>query len=113
MKLFILLLSFCHTSVQRMNTQQIASNCNIVVLNTETLSIYKVDFSNMNSYVGKINYTIPTYVIADNDFSDAVVLKYTNGNGIRPNELAFNVGLKWKFSYTDMVSRTIRGLADG
>lgn len=91
---------------------QTGTKLNVVPPSPEASSLIRTDFSDVNLYTGKVNYSIPLYTIQTGNLSFPISLNYTGGNGIKVSEIASSAGLGWSLSYTGVISRTIRGLAD-
>lgn len=70
-----------------------------------------IDFD-MNSSTGVPDITIPLLEIKGKQLSLPISISY-NASGIKVNEQAGNVGLCWSLSAGGIVSRAIRGKADG
>lgn len=75
-------------------------------------SVIRQNFSDVNLYTGKVNYSLPIYTISKNGYSHPLMLNYIGGGGIKVEEAASSVGLGWSLQGSGMISRTIKGIAD-
>lgn len=105
--LYLFLISWVSIAQAQNNTM-----LHVVPPSPESYSLTQAEFSDVNLYTGRNNYSVPLYVIQSGDYNFPISLHYTGGNGIKVSEIASSIGLGWNLSYTGVITRTIRGLAD-
>jgi len=92
------------------------------IINTQKTQINKPSISGLNAFnISDDNVNLSTGVVSPSilltDLStkflnDKVVLSYKNGNGIKVNDIASDVGLGWEIQTGGYISRKVNGFAD-
>lgn len=62
-------------------------------------------------YTGRLNYSIPLYVLKSRNLQVPITLQYSS-DGVKVDDLASDVGLGWQLNAGGVIARVMRGLPD-